>query len=70
MFFETANKPEERPKMEVLKSKFEDHLAQSIPSENFQSPGFGSSDQYREIKRQNDFLKHYSKKNKLLRLII
>ena len=62
MYYETANKTQEKPKIDQLKHKFEEHLAQSMPQENFQTTGYGmgSSDQYREIKRQNDFLKHYS----------
>jgi len=66
MYYETTNKAQEHPKIDNLKHKLEEHLGQSIPIEDFQSPGFGtgmgtgSNDQFREVRRQNDFLKHYS----------
>ena len=59
MYYETASMPQERPKIDNMKNRFEEHFSHS---DNFQSAAFGGNDQHREIKRQNDFLKHYSKK--------
>lgn len=56
MYYDTTNKMHEPKK---LVKKFEEHISH-IGENMINSPGYGQSDQFKEIKRQNDFLKNYS----------
>lgn len=60
MYYETANKVSDHPKVSQLKERFERHLQADVPADDFHSPNFFGSEHDREIKRQNEFLKRYS----------
>ena len=60
MYYETASKLQERPNVDNVRNRLEEHMSKALNPENFQPTSFGNNEQYREVKRQNDFLKHYS----------